>query len=105
LCVSAYLNDENPSPAVQASDAIHQRDRSSQQSTEGTCERRSREEERSTETKLRALVPARKIVINALRNVSVCKIAVKQEVPSYLGRDRLLPDPKGIYMPEELGSS
>jgi hypothetical protein len=72
--VFTYLNDENPGPAVQASDAIHQRDRSSQQSTERTCERCSREEQRSTETKLRALVPAREVVVDTLCNVSILKM-------------------------------
>jgi hypothetical protein len=54
----SYLNDEDPSPAVFATDAIHQRDRCGEQTTEGTGQCCSGEEDSGAETKLGALVPA-----------------------------------------------
>lgn len=68
-CVS-YLNDENPGPAVLATNAIHQRDRCGKQTTERTGQCRSGEENGSAETKLGALVPARQVVVHTYENVS-----------------------------------
>ena len=65
-----YLDDENPSPAILATDAIHQRDRCGEQTTERTGQSCGREEDGSAETKLGALVPARQVVVYTYKNVS-----------------------------------
>lgn len=67
---TSYLDDEDPSPAILATNAIHQRDRCGEQTTERTGQSCGGEEDGSAETKLGALVPARQVVVYTYKNVS-----------------------------------
>lgn len=54
---SKAFDDEDPCPAIKATDAIHLHQSTGKQSAEGTSKCRSREEERHAETALASFIP------------------------------------------------
>jgi hypothetical protein len=66
-----YLENEDPSPSIHAANAVHQRNRGSKETAKGASQCCSGEEQSSTETKLRSLVPAGEVVVHALVSVRI----------------------------------